>query len=286
MPTVPAIEAIQPNQVVFRIHGPKDAGDVVLADVFAKKLGTLISGLKAADRALNGVSVHQYVIARLQSTTPTVVVDELMVVRDRTPRLESGFAFGLSGIDGFENCADAVTAGDRERALKYGKCAEYIDKLGKDASKLFGYAEIWTAPQHIIRVDPFLHQRAHEIVAPKKALEIADQLGQQRWFKGTAHGSFDGTVLEVDLRGALPQLKLVLSAGGKEIDCIATNDQIEKIRQALNKRVRVFGSAIYDGRSGLPRRIQISDISHVRGDVDFTRWKEAFEPFDTISISV
>ena len=100
------------------------------------------------------------------------------------------------------------------------------------------------------------------------------------WFEGTACGSFDGEVRAVDLRGALPEIKLILSAGGKEIDCVCRNIDIETIRTALNRRVRISGLAIYDGKSGLPRRIEASELEIVQGAPDFARWKGAFEPFE------
>ena len=103
-----------------------------------------------------------------------------------------------------------------------------------------------------------------------------------KWFSGSAFGSFDGEVRAVDLRGSLPEIKLILSAGGKQIDCICRGIDIENIRSALNRRVRISGLAIYDGTSGLPRRLEAREVSLVAPGADFTRWKGAFEPFEAL----
>lgn len=268
------IQSLEYGQAIFRIHGPK-GGASLLADVFAQKLGTLVRALKAADRAVHRRSVHQYAIEKLKSSTPTVILSEQAL-----PRFADELDVRISGIGGLEDCASAVITGDYDRALRYGNCALYLEKLGRGASKQFGYAEIWTNANNVIRVDPFLRERASAALAPQKEGSEKVDKPTQDWFKGSAHGSFDGTILAVDLRGSLPEVTLVLSAGPAEIDCIAREDHVEKIRAALRKRVRVYGDAIYDGRGGLPRRIHITDIEPVKSGIDFSRWQGSFEPFD------
>jgi hypothetical protein len=44
--------------------------------------------------------------------------------------------------------------------------------------------------------------------------------------------------------------------------------------------VRVFGRAIYDGKSPLPRRIEVTDFQEVATDADFTKWRGSFNPFE------
>lgn len=269
------MEALAPGLIRFRIHSPQNAvgtgaDEDVPAAVFASKLATLVRALKAADKAVNmGSGAHEYRIRKLQSSSPTVLLAE-------TPLTSAAEAYGGSGIDAFEDCVSAITVGDTERAKRYGSCALQVSRLAKGADKTFGYAEVWTANDNIIRVDPFLIEQARAIVEPEREAVVTSS----DWFKGTAHGSFTGTILQVDLRGALPEVKLVLSAGGKQIDCVCQAEDVETIRQTLNHRVRVSGTAIYDGKTGLPRRIRVSDIQPVEGTADFTRWKGAFEPFE------
>ncbi len=102
----------------------------------------------------------------------------------------------------------------------------------------------------------------------------------QKWFKGVVIGHFDGILKVVDTRGAIPQIKIKLLAGGKEIDCVCQKRELEALGEApWDKRVHVVGNAIYDGTSGLPKRVEVRQIDLVKKGGDFSRWKGAFEPF-------
>lgn len=114
----------------------------------------------------------------------------------------------------------------------------------------------------------------------KPTMLTYDHQLERKWYKGTADGSFDGTVKAADLRGALPQITLVLTAGGAQLECICRADDIETIRSALDRRARVYGRAIYDGTGGLPRRVEVRKIEVASDNRDFTRWRGAFEPFE------
>jgi len=268
------METLGPGQLRFRVHGPDMASDYLSAIVFADKLSTLVRAIKAADKAVNaGTALHDYVIAKLQSSTPTVTLFERPL-----PRFENRLFGGNSGIRGFGLCAEAITAGERDRALLFGSCAKFISRLAKNAQSKFSYAEVWTEGENVIRVDPFLTERADAIIeGTPKIIQQAEATREVVWFEGVANGAFDGEIRAVDLRGALPELKLLLSAGGKQIDCVCRGVDIEVIRSALNRRVRISGRAIYDGYSGLPRRLEASEITIIDTDKDFKRWKDTFE---------
>ena len=99
------------------------------------------------------------------------------------------------------------------------------------------------------------------------------------WYEGVAYGSFDGVLNYVDTRGDVPQIKLTLSAGGKEIDCICKREDIDALGTALSHRVRVHGKCIYVSASPLPMRVEVSSIEPVKQDGDLERWMGAFRPF-------
>ncbi|MEX0828179.1 MAG: hypothetical protein WD005_04420, partial [Haliea sp.] len=193
------MEPIAPGQTVFIIHGPDPTGDEpVSGAIFARKLGTLIRALKAADRqANNGNLVHDYKIASLHSSSPTVTLAETPI-----PKFE-GLVPLMSGIPSFEDCADAIVAGDRDRALRYGNCAKYIGALAGGAEKTYGYAEVWTSETHITRVDTFLGEQSQSIVHPEIVRRSKEDDG---WYKGIVEASFDGAIKAVDLRGQLPEI--------------------------------------------------------------------------------
>lgn len=266
------MESLAPGEVRFRIHGPDaEREGLISASHFVNKLGTLVRALKAADRQVNGAPVHDYKIAKLESTSPTVTLIEVP-----GPNFESDI-LSQSGIGAFEDCADAILEGDRVRALKYGSCAEHISKLAGGAQKTYGYAEVWTRAEHIVRVDKFLAEQTADVIHPEIVRPVADGTN---WFKGTVDAAFDGSIKVVDLRGELPEIKLILTAGGKELDCVCRVEDMEDIRTNLDSRVRVTGRAYYDGRSGLPRRIAVRGIESMRGDADFTVWRGSFHPFE------
>lgn len=263
------IDSLGPGQIRLRVHGPDVSSEEVSASVFANKLRFLVRALRAADRAVNGKTVYDYTIAKLSSSAPTVVLTEREMPR-KMPTAVS------SGIGAFDQCVKAVVVGERELALRYGdSTVKNIERLAGGPKHSFGYAELWMKTDDVIRVDPFLEEQARSVIKPQEIKRIAEQ----KWFRGAAHGSFNGTIEFVDLRGALPEIKLILSAGYKQIDCVCRAGDIETIRQTLHKPVRVYGRAIYDGKSGLPRRIEVADIVPNNGQPDFSKWAGKFEHY-------
>ena len=103
---------------------------------------------------------------------------------------------------------------------------------------------------------------------------------RRKWFEGITQGTFDGTIKAVDLRGALPEIKLILSAGGEQIDCVCKDLDVPKIGASLNRRVRLSGRATYDNSGPLPVRLEVSDFE-ILGDLgDFMKWSGSFTPFE------
>ena len=106
------MEPIEPGETRFRIHGPDPEQDgLVSGSLFANKLATFIRALKEADRQVNnGRLVHDYKIAELRSTSPTVTLREVPIETQQPLN-------GGSGVEAFGDCADAIIAGDGPRAL-------------------------------------------------------------------------------------------------------------------------------------------------------------------------
>lgn len=265
---------LAPGQVRFRMHAADADGreEGISAEVFARKVLNLIGALAAADASTNGRRRYEIVISKLQSSSPTAIFEE-RVIDWKTPKMDT-----QSAVLAFSRCVSAIIEGKTETVRQYGKCAAFIARLGAGAKKTFEYAELWVGDQQVYRVDGFLSERARAILENKPeepGNEDADGL-----FSGVAFGSFDGVVQVADLRGGLPAIKLVLSAGQKQIDCVCRAGDVEKIRSALNRRVRIVGRAIYDGRSALPRRVEVSDIEPTAVDADFSKWRASFNPFD------
>ena len=249
------------RQIELKVHGltREDHGRVP-ARVFANKLKQLVGALEAADTIANGKLVHEYVLASMHMSEPTAVLAErpLIDIDD-----------GRSAIPVFNDAVEGVKTNDK-RVTELAPVVRYVGLLTSGAEAKFGFAEVRTADSNVVRIDEFLRKRA---ATARKRL-----VGS--WFDGLVNGSFDGVLDYVDLRGALPQIKLTLSAGAKEIDCICKREDIEALGGALNHRVRVYGRAIYTAASPLPMRVEVTSIQPLKEDADFTRWKGSFRAFE------
>jgi len=260
---------LREGQVRFRVHGVKTehGEDPVLADVFARKLTALVMAMKAADSAVNGSPSFDYVITALREGSAVVEIQERQI---RVAPIR------MRAIGAFESCVSALRSGDREAAAIFGDCSRRIADLGSGAEKNFAYGELWINGYEPVRVDSFLKEQARAVYEKTEPARPAEQ----KWFKGVAIGAFEGTVKLADLRGALPLVRLVLAAGGKEIDCVMSGFSTDQIKDLLNSKVEIEGRAIYDGRSGLPRRIEALKVTALRVGADIARWKGAFKTFE------
>ncbi|WP_376100820.1 hypothetical protein ACE7GA_26420 (plasmid) [Roseomonas sp. CCTCC AB2023176] len=265
------------ERIRFRVHGQKrgtQSGEEVLAAVFAQKLGALVRALRAADKIANGANNHDYTIAALNIGSAEAVLAERAA-----PKIFPDGS-GRSGLDVFDQCLDAVALGNVASMRRFEPCLKHLGTLARGSGKVFSYAELAVDEKPPVRVDGLME----DLVEKASRLWIDLDGGNAAatpptWFQGFAHGSFDGEIKLVDLRGALPQVKLVLTAGRKEIDCILREPGVQQLRETLNRRVRVSGRVFYDGTSGLPRRIEVMSIEAIADGGDVRRWKNSFEPF-------
>jgi hypothetical protein len=250
---------INRDQLELKVHGLTEADHGRVAGrVFADKLKQVVQALEEADRLANGKIVHEYVLASMHMSEPTAVLAERLV----------SARGGISAIPIFNEAFEAIKANDR-RVLDLAPVIKRVQSLTVGVNKKFGFAEIRTS-ENVFRIDDFLKRRA--VDARRKSVGV--------WFDGIAYGSFDGVLRFVDLRGSLPEIKLTLTAGGKEIDCVCRREDIDSLGEVLDRRVRVSGRAIYTSSSPLPMRVEVQSIEPVVRKNDFSKWLGSFEPFD------
>lgn len=103
-----------------------------------------------------------------------------------------------------------------------------------------------------------------------------DEVEPDRFFKGIAIETLDGVIKELDARGTLVRGKLILTAGGKEIDCVFSSSDLPLLRESFDRRARVEAIAHYDGESLLPVRLDVKRLALVGGK-DLVRWKGALK---------
>ena len=68
---------------------------------------------------------------------------------------------------------------------------------------------------------------------------------------------------------------MILTAGGKEIDCIFKRDDIPVLRENFERRAHVEAVAHYDGENLLPVRLDVKRITPISIDPDLDRWRGA-----------
>ncbi|WP_422374884.1 hypothetical protein [Roseibium sp.] len=251
--------------VLIRVIGTHEFNDRVIAKVFARKLSALISAIEAADRTENGGKRHEYLITDLSTNSPATAT----LIEQRVSKAP----IRASARETFGRCIRSLDTGAYDFARRHMECVQQIARLAKDAEAQFDRQEIIVGGFDPVVIDKSFMERTNSFIESELQEEFKESL-----FKGSVYGSFDGYILETDLRGDVPKVILRLTAGGKEIDCSCPGLDVEEIRQVLNRRVRLEGQAFYDGKSGLPTRIEIrTPPKPIREKVDFTRWKGAFD---------
>jgi hypothetical protein len=152
--------------------------------------------------------------------------------------------------------------------------------LNRGVGKTFAFGEIKFKDSVIIRIDDRMR---HQAVTLLNEVERTEK-NTHRFFKGYSLASFDGVLKLVDLRGEMKTAYLILTAGGRQIDCDITHVDVDLVRAALDKRAIVSGMAFYRGDSGLPLRIELRTVKVLKDqEASLSRWRGAFR-FDATNI--
>src|SRR5262245_26750521 len=127
------------DEAVFVVHGLDVDAKNVRADVFARKLLILISGLREADRFANGRKSWSYVISDLGAGSASVAVRQR---RTRSATLHSAIAV-------YERVASAIYNGDRSIGQYPEKLIRRVGQLSSGAMQTFSHAELSFADDNI-----------------------------------------------------------------------------------------------------------------------------------------
>jgi hypothetical protein len=249
------------KQMVITVHGAREDGvpsTYVSADVLKAKLSGFLSALKEADRSTVGRTGRDVFVTYLKTGSAEIGFREAQLKGSPD----------ASSFEVFHACASAINDGDARAASKYNGLAKKIESFSAGAGKKFSHISITMDNERPLRVDPFFHRQAQQVVREQKERDSLTP-----YFRGTAEDAFDGVVKEVDLRGATPLCKLILSGSGNEIDCTFGSLDTEEIKDILDKRSWVEGKAIYDGYSGLPARLEITAYRKMSTAGDPRLWR-------------
>jgi hypothetical protein len=251
------------DETLFVVHGLDVDAKSVRADVFARKLSTLITGLREADRFANGKIAHSYIITALETGSASVTIREKQRARNRRQH---------SSIAVYEQVASAIYNADRAVTRFSERLVQRVGQLSAGALETFSHAELAFADDTVIRIDDFL---ARQSEAATEVLLAGPEGLSDQYYRGRAIGSFDGELQEIDNRGLILRGKLILTAG-VEVDCVMNKERVPEARAAFGKRVIIEGTAHYDGEQQLPTRIDVAAIRAVGDGADLLRWRGAF----------
>lgn len=243
------------KDLTYKIFGLDHMGGEVFADVFAKQVSSIVTALEKIDKIVNGGSRHRYVVAGLEIGSAQIELREKVISENS---IKASPSVKLMEIGYFAASGKSFTPNtdDEDVALKV------LAAISSKASRDFNYATLRSPAVEIVRVDTFLNRQVQKII---QSAQMAASSVASAFYVGSAFGSFDGVIEAVDLKGDAPAARLILSAGGKPIDCILLNLDISDVRSALGSRVSVSGRAIYEGKTGLPSRIEIRKVRRLLG---------------------
>jgi len=250
------------GEVTLTVHGlPVDNGNV-RAEVFATKFRALLSALRLADKLTNQKKSHDYLIVGLDIGSALATLRERASIKQNVP---------ASSVRYVNDVVESVYNGDRNIARYPSNMIEALAPLVSDVGKKFSHGEIRFANDNVIRIDDYLAKQLEKAVRRSHG-EVPLP---EKYFEGIAFETLDGVVKELDARGALVRGKLVLTAGGKEIDCVFRGADIPILRESFNLRARVETIAHYDGESPLPVRLDVKRLTLVDDTNSLLRWKGA-----------
>ena len=254
------------GEVRLRVHASADTNNRVRGKVFARQLAALIKALESADKAANGGVRHDYVITGLEQKSAQASLTQ--VVSSKKSRRESPVVL-------LPKIINAVRSSDTPTVIRFAEAVSSLRKMTKGAGSAYSHADLQVGASQSMRIDEFFEKQLSDALKV-----VAAASTPQRFYTGIAYGSFDGLVKEVDLRGDTPRLKLILTAGNIEVDCVTQGLSIEEIRSALDMRAWVDGKAFYNGSTALPERIEVTAMRLVSQKPDLLRWSGAFKVID------
>lgn len=259
------------DTITLALHGLRADNDFVRADVFAKKLSAFIQGLIVADRMANGGKrLHTFVVEDLEKSSA------IASIREKPRTKVTPYA---SAVQAWDRSARAVYNGEASARHLDRRFLRSVRTLSVGSARVFDHAEVSmgraSEPAKILRVDEYLQRQSMDALRDADAQEDARKAAV---YKGVATGSFDGVLQVMDSRGQVLRAKLITTAGRVSIDCVVPKGLTQEFADAFDQRVRIEGTAHYDGERLLPARVDVRAITPIRTDADLRRWRGAFTP--------
>lgn len=256
------------DTITLALHGLKADNDFVRADVFAKKLNAFVQGLIVADMMANGGKrLHTFVVEDLKKSSAIASIREKPRTRVRP---------SASAVRTWDRAARAIYNGEASARQFDRRFVKSVRTLSSGTEKLFDHAEVTVGEARgdkVLRVDDYLQRQSVEVL---RAISTDAEVQRAVAFKGVATGSFDGMLQVMDSRGQVLRAQLITTAGRIAIDCVVPKTLTQEFAESFDHRVRIEGTAHYDGERLLPVRVDVRAITPIKEAADLRRWRGAF----------
>jgi hypothetical protein len=240
---------------MMTVYGLDAQGEEVDADVFTAKLKKLVSALRRLDTFYNVSGQHRSIVNDLKFASATVCLREKQI---KSRRVRSSPARRFAVISAQVSTGNVVQV--ENSADEYAPSV--YEKLSKGSGESFSCGIIESPEVAPIRIDNPPERQVVDIIS--RAFQVAEA-PPRKYFQGFAIETYDGIVKTVDLRRLFPEAKLVLSPGKKDISCIVSSRDIDRLKSVLNVGALVTERAQHDGKSMLPERIDVINIRPLGG---------------------
>lgn len=252
------------DTLTLTIHGLPAFNKDVDGEVFARKFFKLMQALAESDKAANGKRRLKFLIEKLEKNTATAAVREQVSNEGAPPE---------SGIEFFERGADAIYHDRPEARALPVEFVKYVQEIAQGAGKTFERGVIKRgANDNTIRIDASLKKNVRRVLSDIERLS----LGRIPPFAGKANISLDGTVTTLEGRGEVDKAVVVLTAGGREVECVVQRIPEEHLRTIWKRRCTVSGVGHYSGNRSLPDYIEAVRIDPVADGGDWKLWRGTF----------
>jgi hypothetical protein len=248
------------SEVRLKLFGLDVDNGLVLADVFASKLKALVDTLKRADRLKNRQKSYDYLIVDLKADSAEASIRE---------RTSANATSQVSSVDYVNQVIRAVYSGSKAVGEIPFDLIENLADLPKGSGQGFAHGEVTFNGSPPIRIDDFFAAQVQRALEPTP-LDAPDPP-----FQGVSLSSFDGILKELSHLGRIVNGLLILTAGGKRINCIFDSSDFPNLRDSFDRRARVEGLAYYTGEEELPARLEVKRIDLLKDKADLLRWKGA-----------
>lgn len=258
------------DTLTLTIHGLPAFNEDVDGEVFARKFFKFMQALAAADFQANGSRCHKFLIDKLEKNTATAAVRE---------QLSSPAGDVHSGFDYFQRGVVAIYHNRPEARALPLRFVSYISEVTGGVGKTFAKGEIKRGANDdvAVRIDKTLAKNVATVLNDIKRLS----LGRIQPFSGVANISLDGKVVTLEGRGLVDKAMVILTAGGREVECVVGRIPEERLREIWKKRCIVTGIGHYAEASKLPTYIEAVNIEPVPLGGSWAQWRGAFDiPLD------